>query len=199
MSSGREPIRMDFRLTADRKHTLRAITREEEREAEKKAVTAGEKAEKTATAVETAEENSTTREEEEAVKDPRTDGERGRQRDHQRQPQRQWRTGRQYTRTPAKLWEERSLSSIGNKLLFFAYQQELAKPEEGQEQSVRAFFWHKREDPGMDGGDGEEGREKETRSVTGGDRDFVTTEEQPEDLHNESEVREAHSASPGHA
>ncbi|KAJ1219120.1 hypothetical protein NDU88_006691 [Pleurodeles waltl] len=69
---------------------------------------------------------------------------------------------------------------------------------EGQEQSVRTFCRHKREDPGMDGGGEEEGGEKEPRSVTGGERDFLTTEEQPEDLHIESEAWEVPCASPGH-
>ncbi|KAJ1081404.1 hypothetical protein NDU88_001586 [Pleurodeles waltl] len=53
MSSGREPIGVDFRVTADRKQALCAITREEERKVEKSAATVGEKAEKTATAGET--------------------------------------------------------------------------------------------------------------------------------------------------
>ncbi|KAJ1217950.1 hypothetical protein NDU88_005537 [Pleurodeles waltl] len=71
--------------------------------------------------------------------------------------------------------------------------------EEGQEQSVHAFCRHKREDPGMEGSDGEEGGKKDPRSVTVGDQDFLMTEEQPEDLHVESEAREAPCASPGHA
>ncbi|KAJ1174239.1 hypothetical protein NDU88_006061 [Pleurodeles waltl] len=70
---------------------------------------------------------------------------------------------------------------------------------EGQEQAVHAFCWHEKEDPEMEGGDREESRKKEPRSVTGGDRDILKTEEQPEDLHVESEAREAPSASPGHA
>ncbi|KAJ1117782.1 hypothetical protein NDU88_005978 [Pleurodeles waltl] len=73
---------------------------------------------------------------------------------------------------------------------------------EGQEQSVRAFRRCKRENPGMYGSDGEAGGEKETRSATGGDRgegDLVATYYQPEDLHDESEVREAPSTSSGHS
>ncbi|KAJ1191229.1 hypothetical protein NDU88_000545 [Pleurodeles waltl] len=44
----------------------------------------------------------------------------------------------------------------------------------------------------MDGGDGDSGKEKETRSAIGGDRregDFVAAEYQHEDLHDESEAQ----------
>ncbi|KAJ1160593.1 hypothetical protein NDU88_001089 [Pleurodeles waltl] len=104
---GREPIGVDFRVTAEGKQTLRAVTGGKEKKAEKNTATAGEKEEKnTATAGEKAVENATMREEKEAVKDPRTAGEQGRHRDHQRQPETQRRTRRQYTRTPAMLWAQ---------------------------------------------------------------------------------------------
>ncbi|KAJ1207402.1 hypothetical protein NDU88_002793 [Pleurodeles waltl] len=66
---------------------------------------------------------------------------------------------------------------------------------EGQEQVVCAFCQHKREDPGMNSVKREESRKKEL----GDDRDVLTTEEQPEGLHDESEAREAPCASPSHA
>ncbi|KAJ1110388.1 hypothetical protein NDU88_007740 [Pleurodeles waltl] len=70
---------------------------------------------------------------------------------------------------------------------------------EGQEQAARAFYRHKKEHPGMDGGDGEESRKKEPRSVTGDDRGVLKTEEQQEELPVESKAREAPCASTGHA
>ncbi|KAJ1143451.1 hypothetical protein NDU88_009760 [Pleurodeles waltl] len=70
---------------------------------------------------------------------------------------------------------------------------------EGQEQAVRAFARLKREDSELDGGDGEDDRSKEPRSVTGEEQDNLMTEEYPEDLHAEFEAWEAPCASPGHA
>ncbi|KAJ1091868.1 hypothetical protein NDU88_004982 [Pleurodeles waltl] len=58
---------------------------------------------------------------------------------------------------------------------------------EGQEQSERAFCRHNSEEPGLDGGDREDGRPKESRSVNGGEQDFLTTEEYQEDLRIEFE------------
>ncbi|KAJ1163409.1 hypothetical protein NDU88_003867 [Pleurodeles waltl] len=69
---------------------------------------------------------------------------------------------------------------------------------EGQEQAACAFCRDKMEDPGMDGGDGEECRKKEPRSVTDGDQDVLKTEEQQEELLVESEVREVPCPSPSH-
>ncbi|KAJ1081798.1 hypothetical protein NDU88_001973 [Pleurodeles waltl] len=66
----------------------------------------------------------------------------------------------------------------------------------GQEQAARGFGGFKREDPELDGGDGEDDRSKEPRSVTREERDELTTEEYPEDLHAEFEAREASCASP---
>ncbi|KAJ1096411.1 hypothetical protein NDU88_001553 [Pleurodeles waltl] len=70
---------------------------------------------------------------------------------------------------------------------------------EGQEQAACAFGRDKKEDPGMDGGDGEESRKKEPRSVPGGEQDILKTEEQQEELPVESVLQEAPCASPGHA
>ncbi|KAJ1207312.1 hypothetical protein NDU88_002703 [Pleurodeles waltl] len=53
---------------------------------------------------------------------------------------------------------------------------------EGQEQAAHAFCRHKKEDPGMDCGDGEESWNKEPRRVTGGDQDVLKTDEQQKEL-----------------
>ncbi|KAJ1201872.1 hypothetical protein NDU88_005676 [Pleurodeles waltl] len=70
---------------------------------------------------------------------------------------------------------------------------------EGQEQAAHVFCRDKKEDPGMGGGDGEESRKKEPRSVPGGEQDILKMEEQQEELPVESEVQEEPCASPGHA
>ncbi|KAJ1175747.1 hypothetical protein NDU88_001034 [Pleurodeles waltl] len=69
----------------------------------------------------------------------------------------------------------------------------------GQEQAALLFGRLKREDPELDGGDGEDDRSKEPRSVTGEEQDDLTTEEYPEDLHAGFEAWEAPCACPGHA
>ncbi|KAJ1146765.1 hypothetical protein NDU88_013065 [Pleurodeles waltl] len=60
----------------------------------------------------------------------------------------------------------------------------------GQEQAASVFGRFKREDPELDGGDREDYRSKEPRSVTGDERGDLTTEEYPEDLHAELEALE---------
>ncbi|KAJ1161134.1 hypothetical protein NDU88_001621 [Pleurodeles waltl] len=70
---------------------------------------------------------------------------------------------------------------------------------EGQEPAARPFGRLKREDPELEGGDGEDDRSKEPRSVTGEEQDDLATEEYPEDLHVEFEAWEAPCTSPGHA
>ncbi|KAJ1210604.1 hypothetical protein NDU88_005966 [Pleurodeles waltl] len=69
----------------------------------------------------------------------------------------------------------------------------------GQEQATCGFGGFKREGPELGGGDGEDARNEEPRSVTREDQEEPTKEENPEDVHAEFEAREAPCTRPGHA